>query len=98
MSSSSTYHSFYLSYKNVFEKVVPTQNLTSPGSFPSYIVGRMFLSSLTLGNTSFFTRSIPWYGVNFWIEHDTIAFVVMRYSGIISTTDYGRRYGIDGLH
>ena len=98
MSSSSSSRSFYLSSNNVFEKAVPTQHLTSAGSLPSYTVGRLFLSSLTLGNTSFFTRSIPWYEVNSRTEHYRTLFVVMIYSGTISTTDHGSLYRTVRLH
>lgn len=96
ISSSSSSRFFYLSFRNVFEK--PTQHVTSPGSFPSYIVWRMIPSSFTLGYTSFFTRSIPWYGVNILERTLHNCICCHEISVIISTTVHGSLYRIDSLH
>ena len=46
--------SFYLSFNNVFQKAVPTQDVTNSVSLSSFIVCSIFLSSLSLCNTSSF--------------------------------------------
>ena len=57
-SSSSSCHfypSLYLSFNNVFQKAVPTQDLTNPVSLQFFFSYRIFLCSLTLSNTSSFS-------------------------------------------
>jgi hypothetical protein len=50
---------FYLSFKNILQNAVSTQNVTNPVSFFLFIVCRTFLSSLIHCNSpSFRTRSI----------------------------------------
>jgi hypothetical protein len=51
--------SFYLSFNNLLQKAVSTQNVTNPVSLPFIISCRIFLCSLTVSNTfSFLTWSI----------------------------------------
>lgn len=57
MSSSSPSLPFYFSLHNVFQKAVTTQDLPNPVGF-NFIVCRIFLSSLTVSNTSFVTLSV----------------------------------------
>jgi hypothetical protein len=46
--------SFFLSFSNVFQKTVPTQDVTNPVIIPRFTVCLIFLSYLTLCNTSSF--------------------------------------------
>jgi hypothetical protein len=53
------YHCFYLSFNNVFQKAVPNKMWPSQLAFFRFLLYRIFLSSLTLCNTSLFlTRSV----------------------------------------
>ena len=58
MSPSSSSHLFFLSFSNVLEKLLPRQYATNPIRLPSFFAFRIFLSSLTLCNTSVLTRSV----------------------------------------
>jgi hypothetical protein len=58
-SSRRLYHCFYLSFNNVFQKAVLTQDVNNPVSLLSFLLYRIFLSSSTLCNTSsFLTQSV----------------------------------------
>ena len=53
------YISFYLCFNNLFQKATPMQCVTNRVNLHLFIVYEMFLSSLTLYNSSsFFTRSV----------------------------------------
>ena len=58
-SSRQLYPSLHLSFNNVLQKAMSTQDVTNPVSPLSFTVGRIFLTSLNLSNTtSFLTRSV----------------------------------------
>jgi hypothetical protein len=57
-SYSSSSRLFYLSFNNLFQKAVPTQDVTNPVILRSCTLCRIFLSSFTLCNSSFLTRSV----------------------------------------
>ena len=53
-SSRRLYHCFYLSFNKLFQKAVLTQDVNNPVSLLSFLLYRIFFSSLTLCNTSSF--------------------------------------------
>ena len=55
--SSSSRH-FYIFFNNVFQKTLHTSDVNNPVSLPCVIACRVFFASLSLGNTSFFTRLV----------------------------------------
>jgi len=58
-SSRQVHPSLHPTFKNVFHKAVPMQDVTNPVSLSSFVVCRMVLSSFTLCITpSFLTRSV----------------------------------------